>query len=128
MKLPLSLIGIAVVIYIGYGVFVSVAFEENPPELNARLLILVLLLFLSAITSVLSIPVCFLLARRIGIQLGSLASVSVKLIAGTFFPIAVGLLFLTLAEPISMGFAIYVGGVSTVVIYVNLFRLLFRWN
>jgi hypothetical protein len=124
IKFPLTLIGVAVAIYVGYGVFVFVAFEGNPAESNARILLLLLSVFLSAITYVLGIA-CFLVARILGTNFGTLTSASVKLIAATLFPTAIGLLFFTLLEPISQGFAI-LGGIAVVILlFVFFLKFLF---
>ncbi len=126
IKFPLTLIGISVAICFGYCVYISIAFAGDPSELNARILLLILSLFLSVITSALGIVACCLLARIIGTNFGNLASVSAKLVAGAFFPIAAGLLVFTLVEPISTGFAILASSVLAMMLYFNLLRSLFE--
>ena len=109
VKIPSALIGIAVVIYAGYG------FSLAGP---AGGVVTVLLLLLQAlITSVLGLGACFVAAQVLSTDFGTPKSAFVKLAAVALFPAAAGLL-VGLVSPI-------LGALAVIVLFFGLLKSLF---
>lgn len=89
IKLPLTLIVTALIIYAGYG------FAAAGPAGGVTTVFLLLLQAL--ITSVLGIAACFATAQILGTHFGTIESASAKLAAVALFPGAVGALILMIS-------------------------------
>lgn len=108
-RVPYVLIGLALVVYVGFG------FTLAGP-LGAVVTVLLLLLRAS-ITTALGIGACFIAAELLSTNFGTLQSACVKLAAVALFPLAAGLL-ISLVSPI-------LGGLSVVVLYLGLLQSFF---
>ena len=109
-KFPLTLIGVAVVIYIGFGVATA-----GPV---GGVITVFFLLLQALITSVLGLAACFLVAQIFSTYFGTLRSASVKLVAVALFPPAAGLL-IALISPI-------IGALAVIVLFFGLLQSLFE--
>lgn len=108
-RIPWTLIGIALVIFVGFGFFTA-----GP----AGVVVFVLLLLLQAlITSVLGVGACFVAAQILSTNFGTPKSAFVKLAAIAMFPAAAGLL-VGLVSPI-------LGVVVLIVLFFGLLKSLF---
>ncbi|MDG2127768.1 MAG: hypothetical protein P8K08_07215 [Fuerstiella sp.] len=109
IKLPLTLIGTALIIYAGFG-FATAG--------SAGVVITVFLLLLEAlITTVLGIVACFGTAQILSTNFGTIKSASANLAAVALFPGAVGILMAQIS-PI-------VGVLTVIVLVVGLLKSLF---
>jgi hypothetical protein len=109
LNFPLALIGIALVILLGVGVYTAGV---------AGAVITTFLLLLQALVSIgLGIVSCFVVAAVLGTSFGALKSACVKLAAVALFPLAIGIL-IGLISPI-------VGFWAVLVLYVGLLQSLF---
>jgi hypothetical protein len=109
IRIPLTLIGISLPIYAGFGFFVA-----GP----AGAAVTVLLLLLQALmTTFLGVGACFITAAVFSTDFGTLKSACVKLAAVALFPSAAGLLA-SLVSPI-------IGVLLAVVLFFALLKSLF---
>ena len=109
IKFPLMLVGIALVIYAGFG------FATVGPAGGA--IAVFILLLPAVITSVLGVAACFGTAQILGTNFGTLKSASINLAAVAMFPSAAGLL-ISLISPL-------LGGIAVIVLFFGLLKSLF---
>ena len=109
IKLPLTLIGTALIIYAGFG-FATAGSEG--------VVITVFFLLLQAlVTAILGIAACFGAALLLNTNFGTLKSASVNLAAVTLFPGAAGLL-IAMISPL-------LGLIAVIVLFFGLLKSLF---
>ena len=108
-KFPLTLIGIAVVVYAGFGLSIG-----GPA---GGIITLFILLLQALITTVLGVMACFVTAQILSTNFGTLQSASVNLAAVALFPAAAGML-MGLISPI-------LGAIAVIVLYFGLLKSLF---
>jgi hypothetical protein len=109
IKLPLTLIGTALVIYAGFG------FGTAGPAGGVTTVLLLLLQAL--ITSILGIAACLATAQILSTNFGTITSASANLAAVALFPGAAGLL-MALISPM-------LGAVTALVLFFGLLKSLF---
>jgi hypothetical protein len=110
IKLPLTLIGTALVIYVGFG-FANAG--------SAGVVITVFFLLLQALfSSILGIAACFGTAQLLSTNFGTLKSASANLVAVTLFSGAAGLLIMEMISPL-------LGVIAVIVLTFGLLKSLF---